>query len=469
MSTILTSPNSMNATRPRHSSIPTLLCLGLILAGPTLPTRANGPESGTELGRADGAGAGVVSPVLDEIDVIVREHFFDPALRGVDWTAKLSEAQQAWRNATDEAARDLVVTRLLGTLETSHTARYTPNQAAYFQLGALFRSSLEARFPERFARHLTPHAADDARDSEVPVQYVGIGWFTRSIPRASSTGEERDGTETVVIGVLEGFPAARAGVQVGDVVLMFEDQPYRGLASFADQADRPGRLTVGRRADGDAIEVSVTPQTIDATTMFEEAMRASARIIDHADTRIGYVRPWSYAGRQYQDLLEELLQGDGTLASADALVLDLRGGWGGADPRYLRLFQPGIPRLTSIQRDGTTFEYDPQWRKPLVALADGGTRSGKELLIWGIRQNKLGTVVGARTAGAVVAGSPFLLSDGSLLYLAVADVRVDGERLEGRGVAPDVDVPFTPRHAAGADPQLERAIREAASRARATG
>lgn len=54
--------------------------------------------------------------------------------------------------------------------------------------------------------------------------------------------------------------------------------------------------------------------------------------------------------------------------------------------------------------------------------------------------------------------SPFLLSDGHLLYLAVVDVLVDGERLEGKGVIPDIDVPFTLEYAEGKDPQLEKSL-----------
>ena len=52
----------------------------------------------------------------------------------------------------------------------------------------------------------------------------------------------------------------------------------------------------------------------------------------------------------------------------------------------------------------------------------------------------------------------FLLSDGSLLVLAVSDVRVEGERLEGRGVVPDVEVSFPLPYAAGRDPQLDAAL-----------
>lgn len=43
---------------------------------------------------------------------------------------------------------------------------------------------------------------------------------------------------------------------------------------------------------------------------------------------------------------------------------------------------------------------------------------------------------------AVLAGRAFLLGDGSLLLLAVAEVRVDGQRLEGVGFTPTIDVPL---------------------------
>jgi carboxyl-terminal processing protease len=51
------------------------------------------------------------------------------------------------------------------------------------------------------------------------------------------------------------------------------------------------------------------------------------------------------------------------------------------------------------------------------------------------------------------------MQDGSLLYVAVADVYVGGnQHLEGNGVTPDIVVPFSPEYAQGADPQKERAI-----------
>ena len=71
----------------------------------------------------------------------------------------------------------------------------------------------------------------------------------------------------------------------------------------------------------------------------------------------------------------------------------------------------------------------------------------------------MGASIGAKTAGAVVGGRGFVMQNGSLLYLAVADVFVNGnQRLEGKGVNPDVAVAFPLEYAAGTDPQRQQAI-----------
>jgi len=66
----------------------------------------------------------------------------------------------------------------------------------------------------------------------------------------------------------------------------------------------------------------------------------------------------------------------------------------------------------------------------------------------------------------VLGGRLFELPDGGLLYLATQDVRIDGERLEGVGVVPDVAVADDIAFAAGRDPALARAIEVAAEKVR---
>jgi len=55
-------------------------------------------------------------------------------------------------------------------------------------------------------------------------------------------------------------------------------------------------------------------------------MRTSIEIIKRDGRKISYVHIWSYAGEQYQQLLEEEIA-FGKLKEADSLILDLRDGW----------------------------------------------------------------------------------------------------------------------------------------------
>ena len=56
----------------------------------------------------------------------------------------------------------------------------------------------------------------------------------------------------------------------------------------------------------------------------------------------------------------------------------------------------------------------------------------------------------------------------AVLYLAVSDIKVDSQRLEGVGVQPTVEIVRPLEYAAGRDPQLEKAI-EILVEDRATG
>ena len=132
-----------------------------------------------------------------------------------------------------------------------------------------------------------------------------------------------------------------------------------------------------------------------------------------------------------------------------------------SSPEGMRL--PGAIKAVGSIRGSETRYVNGRWPNPVVAIIDQGTRSGMEIFANALQVNGI-PLVGAETAGAVVAGRGFLLPDNSLLVLAVVDVFVDGRRLEGNPVEPDIRVPFDFRYADGADPQLEAALDELTSR-----
>ena len=81
-------------------------------------------------------------------------------------------------------------------------------EPAYYDLLDIFSGAIH-----RDLRRLFP-------DGEVA--YTGIGVFTREV----------DG-RTFVSGVLEGLPADKAGLRVGDEIVSVGGRPYAAVASFA--------------------------------------------------------------------------------------------------------------------------------------------------------------------------------------------------------------------------------------------
>jgi carboxyl-terminal processing protease len=411
-----------------------------LLVGMTLPTRAHELPPHTTTVQREHSAADLA--VFEEVWQAVRDHFYDPTFRGRDWAAIGERYRPLAAAAASDVERSAVINRMLSELSASHTGHYTAADPAYYQLLDIFsgtlRQSLRRFFPDG------------------QVSYPGIGIFTKPL----------DG-KTFVSGVLGGLPASKAGLIVGDEILAADGHLFDPLKSFAPKVGQAVTLTIRRRGHGAFEDVVVVPERIHPNKAFLLAMEESTRIIAADGLKIGYIHVWSYAGAQYQQLLERELS-SGRLKDADALVWDLRDGWGGAEAEYLYLFTGRAPITTLINRAGRRSLANFTWRKPVAMLVNDGTRSGKEILAYGFKEYGIGEVIGERTAGAVLAGRAYLLSDGSLLLLAVADVLVDGRRLEGVGVMPTISVPFPLAYAQGRDPQLDRAV-EVLSRAVGAG
>ncbi len=401
--------------------------IALCLASAALPVASlpAAARAGEPAGKSD-------TEVFDEVWRITRDKFYDRNLKGLDWDAVGKKHRADYTQAKTEAGRSAAINAMLAELGSSHTHHYTKDETAYYELVDIFSWPLRRDIPKHF--------------SGKEVSYPGIGIFTRVI----------DG-KTFVSAVFPGMPANEAGLMAGDEIISADGRPFEPIGSFRNKIGEPVVLKVRRTAGDPEKDVTVEPKRIEPGEAFEMALKNSARIIEANGKRIGYVRVWSYAGHRYQELFEEALS-NGKLKDADALIWDLRDGWGGAHPRYLNVFNPYGPTLDLIDRDGDPHIVGYRWRKPAAMLINGGTRSGKEVLAYGFKKNGFGPVIGERTAGALLAGTAFLLSDGSLLILAVNDATVDGERLEGKGVAPTINVPFDIRYADGEDPQLDKAV-----------
>jgi carboxyl-terminal processing protease len=400
-------------------------------AAAAMSLRASRAEEQNISAPASPPAASASATAFEEVWQTVRDRFYDPHLHGLDWPAIHERYSGEAAQATSETVLAEVINRMLSELHASHTRYYTPDEPEYYQLADIFAPALR--------RHGLERAFPGGR-----ISYPGIGIL-------SHTGTHG---RSLVSGVIEGTPAQQAGLRVGDEILSADGAPFQPVGSFRGKVGKPVVLVL-RRA-GMVVPATVTPADIEPNRMFLTGLEASARVVQANGRRIGYVHVWSYAGHAYQRALEHLIA-EGPLKDADALIWDLRDGWGGAIPEYLDLFNAKAPTMQVIERSGTRAFENIKWRKPVAMLINGGTRSGKEILAYGFKTYRLGEVIGTRTEGAVLAATAFLLG-GGLLLLAVDDVLIDGVRLEGVGVTPTIEVPADPVAGDKGDAQLDKAI-----------
>ncbi len=368
---------------------------------------------GLALAIAGWAAPSVADGTVDEVRRLVRERFYDAA-RAEAWADR--------HGATSIAE----LPAALKELQSSHTEYVPVDSPRHAVLRAVFGPDREN------VRH---------RSIGIEVATIDGRTFVRRIAPTS---------DAVAFGMLR-----------GDEIVACDGQPFDPVRSLAGREQV--RLEFRRLAGEAIIERTLTVRDVSIRQEWMSTERDGARVVDQMigtrTVRVAILPLPSGAGSEFLDLMQDLLTGP--LAGADALVLDLRGGVGGCSPEYVRPFLDGVPVIASTDRDGRATRVETQWRKPLVLLVDGETRSGKEMVAFALQRLQRATVVGERTAGAVLGGQLFPLPNGALLYLATLDTLVDGERLEGRGVTPDVVVSDVLPFAVGRDPQLDRAITEA--------
>lgn len=375
-------------------------------------------------------------PVFDRAVELVMEHFYDPSALEHFSEAVRKEVEDAEEPLTVDSTDDRLdaaIDTVLASLGVSHTGRYKPDTIAYYELADIFRYALR-----RDMRRLFPP------DGEA--SYEGIGMVA----------EEVSG-KLFVSDVYDGAPADRAGIETGDEILSVDGASYHEIESFRGKAGKTVELRLRRQEGAESVTRSVEVERLRPLQTFSRAIEESAEAAEYHGYRIGYVRLWTLSTRDGMDIVARALAA-GPLKDTSGVVVDLRGRWGGGRADAAELFVGDTVPFRLIERDGEEILANVRWDRPVVAITDEGSRSGLELFAYSLRENGI-PLIGARTAGALLAGRAFLLPDDSIMILAVSDAVIgENTRLEGGGLHPDAPVPYMLPYSAGEDPQREAAL-----------
>lgn len=257
--------------------------------------------------------------------------------------------------------------------------------------------------------------------------------------------------------VLEGGPAAQAGLLRGDRIVEIDGEPAGSSARLdwrTDDAylpDPPVRYLLTE--DNETVQLLIERHPGELLTLDVqarpysswEAAKASARIIEHEGRRVALIHFWYIHFLGVDKLLREKLTGE--FADCDALVLDLRGRGGNGAV---------IGQIVGLL-DGDK----AVWHKPVIALINGLSRSAKEVIAYEFRKRDCATLVGEPTAGAVIPASFADIGEDTMMMFPSFKLQGYTEKLEGIGVQPHVSVKDAGPFSAGHDPLLEVGLAEA--------
>lgn len=291
---------------------------------------------------------------------------------------------------------------------------------------------------------------------------------------------------------IEDSPAARKGVQRGDIIVAVDGRPVNGLSVSSLVSRIRGkegtnvRLTLQRGAAARPFDLVIERAIIHSPIV-------KARMQD-AGAGVGYIALAQFneqADEQFQHHLSQLEK-----KGMKALIFDLRGNPGGLLNIAQDLASRFIPsgKIVIVQeRNGRESSLDVEQNKhqsralaggkyPVVVLVNGGSASASEIVSGAIKDHRIGTLIGTTTYGKGLVQTIIPVSDDAAVkvttqrYFTPNHVDINkkldeaGKQISG-GITPDIEVKVTDADTEAMqkaykvnpddtshDPQLNRAV-----------
>ncbi len=276
----------------------------------------------------------------------------------------------------------------------------------------------------------------------------------------------------LISAVLEGYPAAGAGLVRGDIIMTSNGENFHPVYSFNESTadseallaynENPATYDLSVDRAGNTLEISVIPVFENFFDSLNSANLNSIQQFSAGNKIIGYVHFWALS-RNSNDLVsyQQLID---ALAQCDGMILDLRNSFGFFDRDQLSLFQSVEPRLhttaasdwlASWQQSNHRLDFEA-YRKPIAILVNEYTSGGPEILALELAKAEHIVTLGSDTAGKI--GSYEIIDETSLQYQPNLETLIDGTQFENLGLEAERELTYPAHESRRDDPQFNESI-----------
>jgi carboxyl-terminal processing protease len=248
-----------------------------------------------------------------------------------------------------------------------------------------------------------------------------------------------------VVSPIDDTPAAKAGLQSGDIITHLDGKPVSGL-TLNEAVDRMRgpvnteiKLTI-RRNDKEPFDVSLKRDVIKVDS-----------VRSHAEGDIGYVRITSFNEQTDPGLKKAVEKLKSTLGpKMKGLVVDLRNNPGGLLDQAVAVCDDFLDKGEIVSTRGRKPEDAQRFNAqggditdglPMVVLINGGSASASEIVAGALQDHHRAILLGTRTfgKGSVQTIIP-LHGQGAMRLTTARYYTPSGRSIQARGIDPDIEV-----------------------------
>lgn len=249
------------------------------------------------------------------------------------------------------------------------------------------------------------------------------------------------------VSVLDGGPAARAGLKAGDHILKIDGQLIRnittqeGVRCFQGPAGKTMKLQVLRNGLVKPLDLSVTLEPLGPPPLKVKVLEG-----DFAYVRLPY-----FTDASPKALSDELARLTKLSPPLKGLILDLRNNARGNLEQAVRTTSLFVGNQKVVSTRGRLNSSEQEYRGadreqvikppfPLVVLVDQGTARAAEIVAGALQHSYRGILLGEKTFGLGGLTQLIPLQDGSALMMTVANYYTPaGKKIAGDGLKPDIE------------------------------